>query len=132
MLATVDRERDVAEEQLLAGTELRPVDLDDRPSAARRVEELEAEPPRAPGQQVDLASHLLPLLLETADVRQLRLGLLRLVLLGAEALDEALESRDVDREPLRLFRGVGDARRLLPPPLVPWAAEIEGASALEL
>src|SRR5262249_31902379 len=46
VLAALDRERDVGEQVLVTGTQLEALDLDDRPSAARRREEL--EPERAP------------------------------------------------------------------------------------
>ena len=68
-----------------------------RPLRAR-LQELEAERARAAREQLDLARGLRALLLQPADLRHLRLRLLRLVLLGAEALDEALEPRDVDRD----------------------------------
>ena len=96
VLAPLDRERDVCEELLVAGGELDAVGLDDRAAAPLRLEELEAEALRPPREQRDLAADLGPLLLEAADLRQLRLGALGEVLLVAEALDEALEAGDVD------------------------------------
>ena len=45
VLAALERERDAVQQLLLAGRQREPLDLDDRAAAARRVEELEAEPP---------------------------------------------------------------------------------------
>ena len=58
-----------------------------------------------------------------ADLRQLRLRLLRLRLLVAEALDEALEPGDVLGDPLGGLRRVRAPARLLPPPDVPRAGK---------
>ncbi len=65
------------------------------PSGSRRLQELEAERAPAVRQVLELAGGLLALLLEPPDLRQLRLRLLRLRLLVAEALHEALEALDV-------------------------------------
>ena len=75
------------------------------------------------GEQRDLAARLRPLLLQARDVRQLRLRLLGLVLLVAEALDEAVEPRDVDLDPVGRLLGVLRALRLLEPPRVPRPGE---------
>src|SRR5438067_1319839 len=75
--------------------ELEVVHLDDGAAASRGVEELEAERPALPRQQLELVRDLSPLLLEPADLGQLRLRLPRLRLLVAEPLHEAVEPRDV-------------------------------------
>ena len=106
--------------------------LDDGSPAARRIDEAEAEPPRAARQQRDLLADLRLLLREAADLRQLRLGLLRLRLLVAEARDEALEPRDVLRVARGLLRRRLQPRRLLEPPLVPRAGEVRRAAGVEL
>src|SRR5438105_13777833 len=54
------------------------------------------------------------------------------IFLVAEALDEPLEARDVLRVPRRGLRGLGHASRLLAPPIVPGAGEVDRAAALEL
>ena len=59
--------------------------------------------------------------LEAPDLRQLRLRALREILLGAEALDEALEPGDVDVDAVCRRRRRGQPRRLLAPPVVPRA-----------
>ena len=61
------------------------------------MEEVEAQALRPTSQEIDLPAELGSLLLEAADVRQLRLGALGEVLLVSEALDEALEPCDVRR-----------------------------------
>ena len=63
------------------------------------------------------------LLLEPLDLGELRLRLLRLVLLVAEPLDEAVEARDVDGDPVGLLLGVEHPRGLLAAPVVPRALE---------
>src|SRR5207253_4127043 len=75
VLATLDRERHVREQVLVAGRQLEVLHLDDRPPAAGRVEELEAERPPAARQQRQLLGGLATLLLEARDLRQLRLRL---------------------------------------------------------
>src|SRR5262249_59657604 len=92
---------------------------DDRASAPRRVDEAEAEPLRAASQQRDLLGDLRLLLREAPDLRQLRLRLLRLGLLVAEARDEPLEARDVHLVPRGLLRRRLQACGLLETPLVP-------------
>ena len=109
-----------------------PLDLGDRPAAALRLQELEAEALRAAREERDLAAELGTLLLQAPDVRQLRLGSLGEVLLVAEALDEALEPRDVDVDPLRRRRRRREPRRLLAAPVVPRACEIGRPAGFEL
>ena len=72
------------------------------------------------------------LLLQPPDVRELRLRLLRLRLLVAEPVDEALEPRDVGVVALDRLRRVERTRRLLAPPDVPLAREVRRAPGLEL
>ena len=72
------------------------------------------------------------LLLQPGDLRQLRLRLLRLVLLVAEALDEALEAGDVDLVAGDGLAGGDRPRRLLAAPLVPRPAEEERPPGLQL
>ena len=132
MLAALDREGHVRQEGLVAGRELDAFRLDHDSSAAGRLQEVEAEALRAAGQEVDLAAQLGALLLEPADVRQLRLGSFGEVLLVTEALDEALEPGDVDVDPLRGGRGRRQPRGLLAAPVVPRACEIGRAAGFEL
>ena len=75
-------------------------------------------------ERLELLPRRRALLLEPADLGELRLRLLRLRLLVAEARDEALEPRDVLRDAVGGLPGRGRARRLLPPPLVPRAGEV--------
>src|SRR5207244_7694064 len=115
-----------------ARAQVETVHLDHRPTAPRRREELEAQRPPTPRQQLDLVDRLLPLLREPADLRQLRLRLPRLRLLVAESLHEPLEPLDVLRVAVGRLLGVERASRLLAPPLVPRPAEEDRAAALEL
>src|SRR4051794_39370500 len=102
MLAALQRERHVAQQCAVADRQRQAVGLDDRASAARRLQELEPERAVSPRQQRDLLRRLLAFLLQPADVRQLRLRLGRLLLLRAEPLDEALEANDVSLDALDL------------------------------
>ena len=70
--------------------------------------------------------------LEPADLRQLRLRLLRLRLLGAEPLDEPLEPGDVVGDALGRLLRVRRPLRLLAPPGVPRPGEERRAAGLEL
>src|SRR6188472_3078483 len=132
VLPALDGERDVREKRLVAGRELDALGLDHDPAAALRLQELEAEALGAAREQVDLPAQLGALLLEAADMRQLRLRALGELLLVAEALDEALEAGDVDVDALRLRGGGGEAGCLLAAPVVPRAGEVGRASGLEL
>ena len=96
------------------------------------LQELEAEAARPAREQGDLAGGGGALLLEPADVGQLRLRLLRLALLVAEPLDEPLEAGDVGLRTLDLLLRVHHPRRLLAPPRVPRAGEERPAPGLEL
>ena len=132
VLLTLDHERAAFDQLLPARREPEPFDLDHDPAAARRLQELEAEAPSPLRQVLELAGGLLALLLEATDLRELRLGLLRLRFLVAEPLDESLQPLDVGADPLHaLRRGLGPCRPL-EPPLVPGAGEVEAAAALEL
>ena len=75
MLAALERKRDVVEQDATVDRQPQTRCLDNRPTAARRLQELEAEPPGAALQYFDLACGLRALLLETSDLRQLRLRL---------------------------------------------------------
>ena len=72
------------------------------------------------------------LLLEARDLRELRLRLLRLRLLVPEALDEALEPRDVDGDAIGRLPGRCRAHCLLLTPLVPRAGEVVRSAGREL
>src|SRR5215470_6906533 len=128
MLTPLDRERRIAKKRAVTDAKLQAVGLDDRASAARRLEELEAERPGLPGKKRDIIRSRRPFLLQPADVCELRLRLLRLVLLVSEALDEAFEPRDVRLDTRHLFLCVQRARRLLEAPDVPRPGE-EGRPA---
>ena len=132
MLAALDRQRDIVEQVLVARRERQLLDLGHHLSAARRVQELEAEPLRAAREQGELVGGDRLLLLQPPDVRELRLRLLRLRLLVPEPVDEALEPRDVGVVALDRLRRVEHARRLLAPPHVPLAREVGRAAGLEL
>jgi hypothetical protein len=132
VLAALHREGDVRKEGLVSGCELDAFRFDHDPSAAGRLQEVEAEALRAAGQEADLAAELASLLLEAADVRQLRLRALGEVLLVAEALHEALEAGDVDVDALCLGRRCGEACCFLAAPVVPGAGEVCGAAGLQL
>src|SRR5439155_14605952 len=85
VLAAFDRKRRGAQQLPLADAYVEPVDLDDRAAAARRLQELEAERALPARQECDLGIRILPLLVEPSDLRQLRLRLLRLVLLDRKS-----------------------------------------------
>ena len=119
MLASFQRERRVVQQDAFADRHVQCVGLDHDAPASRRLQELEAEGSLLARQERDLGSRLLALLLEPADVRELRLRLLRLVLLVPEPLDEALEPRDVRRGARDLLLRMQSPRRLLAPPHVP-------------
>ena len=88
-----------------------------------RAQELEAERAPALGQRLVLAARRGAFLLESADLRQLGLGLLRLALLVAEALDEPLEPLDVVGDAVDGLRRRSGSGRLLATPFVPGAGE---------
>ena len=91
VLAALDRERDTVQQLLVSRREPQTLDLGNRASAARRVQELEPEPARAPREQGELVGDDRLLLLEPADMGQLGLRLLCLRLLVSEPVDEPLE-----------------------------------------
>src|SRR5512132_4211511 len=97
---------------LVARGHTEPRRLDDRPAAACRLQELEAERTAPPIEQLELTGRTRALLLEPLDLRQLRLRLLGLALLVTEPLDEPLEPCDVGADALRRPRGRGCARGL--------------------
>ena len=125
VLTALEHELRVLEQLLVARGEVDPRRLDDRPAAPGRLQELEAE--RAPAD----ARRLDPHFLDPRDLLQLRLSLPRLRPV-AESRDEALEPLDV------LGLALGEPRlhrqpsRLLLPPDVPLAGEVDGLAAFEL
>ena len=111
---------------LVAGAHDELVDDEHVAAGARRLEELEAE--RAPARVRRLHAHRL----DALDLLQLRLRLLREALLVTEPLDEPLEPRDLLSLPRGRLRLVDRARRLLAPPDVPRAREVERLAAFQL
>src|SRR5439155_13834851 len=95
VLAALDRQGDVTKQRSAGHADLQGFSLEDGATAARRIDEPEAEPLRLARQQRDLALDLRLLLGQAAELGQLRLRLLRLRLLVAEARDEAFQPRDV-------------------------------------
>ncbi len=110
----------------------RAVGLDDRAAAPGRLEEVEAERAVAAGQALELGGRLAALALQPADVRELRLGLLRLRLLVAEPRHEALEPLDVGVEPADRLLGLLRPGGLLQAPLRPGPGEVQRPAAAEL
>ena len=133
MLAALEHERGAVEEQLVARRTRRGPSASStiRPDRAR-LEELEAERPAALRHRLELLRRRAPLLLEPADLRELRLRLLRLRLLVAEPRHEPLEPLDVVRDPVELRRRRRRAGRLLATPRVPGAVEEERLRPAEL
>src|SRR5947209_614054 len=132
VLAAVEPERDVAEQLLVARGHVETGEVEHRLAAPRRVEELEAEGAAAGRQGVELARAPRALALEAADVRELRLRLLRLRLLVAEPRHEPLEAGDVGVVALHGLARRERARGLLATPLVPGPGEVERPAGLEL
>ena len=107
--------------------------LDDRTPAARWVEELEAEAASLARQELDLALRLRLLLLEPRDMGHLGLRLAcHLRARGAEALDEALQARDVAADAVGGLRSRVQPSGLLAAPLVPRPGEVRRAAGLQL
>src|SRR2546428_489626 len=79
-----ERERRPAQKLPLPDAHVEALCFEHGASAARGLQELEAERAGATREQRDLVGGLLSLVLQTLDLRHLRLRLLRLVLLGAE------------------------------------------------
>src|SRR5205823_6185185 len=132
VLAPLERKGRIAQEHALADLQLDRVGLDDGAPAARRLEELEAERALPTAEQRHLVRRSRALLLQPADVRELRLRLCRLVLLGAEPFDEALEPRDVRGRARNFFLCMQRARRLLAPPHVPRSWKERRATSAQL
>ena len=132
LLTALDDDRRVVEEPLLAGRQCDVLGLEDNPAASWRVEKVESESPPLLRQRRDLLLRRRAFLLEARDLRELRLSLLRLVLLVAEPLDEALEPGDVDGDAIRCLSGRCGTGCLLLPPLVPRAGEVVGSTGCEL
>src|SRR5262249_20146624 len=95
VLTALERERSVVQQPAFAYAQRELVGLYNRAPASRRIDEAEAEASRAAREQRDLVRDLSLLLREASDLRELRLSLLGLRLLVAEARDETLEPRDV-------------------------------------
>src|SRR5579859_3863534 len=132
VLAALERERRVAQQLTLADRDIEVLRLDHGASAARGLEELEAERARATRQQRDLACGGRAFLLEPLDLRELGLRLLRLLLLVTEALDEALEARDVSLHAHDLLLRVQRTSGFLQPPCMPRSGEERRAAGDEL
>ena len=132
VLAALDRERRVVQQRPAGNRDLQVFGLEHGAAAARRIDEPEAEPARSARQQGDLVGRAGALLLQAPDLPELRLCLLRLRLLVAEARDEAFEPRDVLLETCGLLLRCGQPHRALAPPFVPRAGEIRRASRFEL
>ena len=133
MLASLDREGHVVEEDAVADLHREPVGFDDGASAPRRLQELETELLAPAREQLDLVGCFRPLLLVALDLAHLHLRLARHLLGGrAEAGDEALEPLDVGADPVGRLRRRVQPRGLLDPPLVPGAGEIRRAACVEL
>ena len=132
LLAALDDHRRAVEELLVAGGEPDVLDFEHDAAAPWWVEEVEAERAALLRQRLDLVACLRALRLEPRDLRQLGLRLLRLRLLVAEPLDEALEPRDVDGHAIRRLPGCRGPRRPFLPPLVPRPREVVRAARGEL
>ena len=132
VLASLEHERGAVEEQLVARRDDEVVRLEHDPPGTRRPEELEAERPTLARQRLELTWAALALLLEAADLGQLRLRLLRLRLLVAEPLHEPVEPLDVVAHAVELGRSGRGARRLLTAPGVPGSVEEERLRPAEL
>src|SRR5207237_8935196 len=113
VLAAVKPGVRAAKQHAVADSDLDLARLGDRAPAPRRLQELEAEAPRAARQQLELAPRADAVALETRDLRQLRLGLLRLRLLVPEPLHEAPQARQVLLVALHRLAGMERPCRLL-------------------
>src|SRR6185436_2194054 len=123
MLAAFEHERCPVEQQLVACAQHDPLRLEDVAAGAGGPEKLEAEGPAPLRHRLELLRGGAALLLEAADLRELRLRLLRLGLLVAEPRHESLEALDVVRDAVELRRRGRRARSLLATPGVPGAVE---------
>ncbi len=97
-----------------------------------RIEEVEAERPATLGEGREGPACGGAILLQPADLGELRLRLACLRLLVPEALHEAFEARDVLRDTVGRLLGSGGPCGLLAPPLVPGACEEVRSSRGEL
>ena len=132
MLATFEHECPVAQQLLVSRRHRHVLRVEHDPAGPSRLQELEAERSAPLRQARELARGLLPLLLETADLGQLRLRLFGFRLLVAETLDEPFEPFDVLADTLRRLGGGHRSGRALAPPGMPWPGEEERAAAVEL
>src|SRR6185436_11660007 len=125
VLSALEDERRVVEEQLVPRRDDESFRVEHDPARPGGPQELEAERPAALRHRLELLRRGASLLLEPADLRELRLRLLRLRLLEPEAGHEPVEPLDVVRDAVELGRGRRRPRRLLAAPLVPGAVEEE-------
>src|SRR5436190_14546636 len=133
VLASLDRERDAVQQDALADRDAEAVRFEHGASAARRLQEFEAELLVLPREEIDLVGRLLALLLVALDLPHLHLRLPRhLFGRGPEAGDETLEPLDVRGDPARSLRRGVQPRRLFAPPLVPGSGEVRRAPCLQL
>ena len=112
--------------------DLEPFDLEDGAAAPGWLQEVEAEAAPAAREEGHLVTGLRVLLLESADLGQLGLRLLRLRLLVPEPLHEALESLDVLCHPLGGLLRVSGPLGLLAAPGVPRPRKVRRPAGLEL
>src|SRR5205085_2051173 len=110
VLAALERERGAVQQLVVPRCDPQPLRLGDRPSASGRVEEVEAQAALPRLERLQDALRVAALTFEAADLGQLRLRLLCLVLLVPEAFDEPLEPVDVDRESIGRLAGRRGAR----------------------
>jgi hypothetical protein len=132
LLASLDRQGRTVEEELVTCGEGDVLRLEHDAPAAGWGEEVETERPATLRQRFGLRPRCSALLLEPSDLRELRLGLLRLRLLVAESRHEALQSLDVGRRAVCGLLGGSHSNCLLAPPLVPGAAKRMRAAGGEL
>ncbi len=132
VLAALEHERRAVEEQLVARRDDEPFRVEDDPSRSRWLQELEAERAAALRHRLELLRCRTALLLEPADLAELRLRLLRLGLLVAEPRHEPLETLDVVADTVELRRRRRRAGRLLTAPCMPRAVEEERLRPAEL
>src|SRR4029450_2956645 len=110
----------------------RMFDLEDDAPAPLRIAEVEPEPLRAACEEVVLGPDARAFVLEARDLRQLRLRLLGLRLLVAEARNEPLQAIDVDGDALVRLGCMLGPLRLLATPRVPGTGEVRRLARLEL
>src|SRR6516165_276107 len=132
LLPALDDHRCILEKTFAPGIERHRFHVQDDSPRTRWLDEVEAECPSVPCERFVLGGGGRSFLLEPPDLRQLGLGLFCLRLLVAEAIDEALEARDVFRDAGRRCRSRRRTGGLLETPLVPWTGEELWPSRSEL